>query len=170
MSKRKIRSEEAPAYEVSAAAPPTPPNDDIVIDMAKAILYKRLKTNGPVFSSPQTVKDYLVFQLAQLEHEVFACLFLDNQHALIRYDEMFRGTIDGASVYPREIVKRALQLNAAAVIFAHNHPSGTTDPSKADENLTSRLKAALGTVDIRTLDHIIVGKGNTMSFAERGMI
>ena len=105
-----------------------------------------------------------------LPHEVFACLFLDNQHVLIGYEELFRGTIDGANVYPREIVKRSLAVNAAAVIFAHNHPSGVAEPSQADQRLTQRLRAALGTVDIRVLDHFVIGDGDTLSFAERGLL
>ena len=108
--------------------------------------------------------------LAGFEHEVFAVLFLDTQHRLIEYAEMFRGTIDSASVYPRELVKEALRLNAAAVIVSHNHPSGNPEPSRADEVLTQRLKEALALVDVRTLDHIIVAGGSTISFAERGLI
>jgi DNA repair protein RadC len=105
-----------------------------------------------------------------LEHEVFGCLFLDNQHAVIAAEDLFRGTIDGASVYPREVVKRALALNAAAVILYHNHPSGVSEPSQSDQRLTQRLKAALGTVDIRVLDHFVVGRAEALSFAERGLL
>ncbi|MNL53738.1 hypothetical protein D3C87_1770080 [compost metagenome] len=125
---------------------------------------------GASFSSPAAVKEYLRAKLAGFEHEVFAVLFLDTQHRLIEYAEMFRGTIDSASVYPRELVKEALRLNAAAVILSHNHPSGNPEPSGADKALTQRLKEALALVDVRTLDHIIVAGGNTMSFAERGLI
>ncbi|HQZ04037.1 MAG TPA: DNA repair protein RadC, partial [Thauera sp.] len=125
---------------------------------------------GASFTSPAAVKEYLCAKLAGFEHEVFAVLFLDTQHRLIEYAEMFRGTIDSASVYPRELVKEALRLNAAAVIVSHNHPSGNPEPSRADEVLTQRLKEALALVDVRTLDHIIVAGGSTISFAERGLI
>ena len=102
--------------------------------------------------------------------EVFAVMFLNNRHQLIKYEEMFRGTIDGASVYPREVAKRALQLNAAALIVAHNHPSGVPEPSKSDERITHRLKDALGMLQIRLLDHVIVGGVDTVSMADRGII
>ena len=122
------------------------------------------------FSSPTAVKEYLRAKLAGFEHEVFAVLFLDTQDRLIAYAEMFRGTIDSASVNPRELVKEALRLNAAAVIVSHNHPSGNSEPSGADKALTQRLKESLVLVDVRTLDHIIVAGGNITSFAERGLI
>ncbi len=122
------------------------------------------------FSSPTAVKEYLRAKLAGFEHEVFAVLFLDTQDRLIEYAEMFRGTIDSASVNPRELVKEALRLNAAAVIVSHNHPSGNSEPSGADKALTQRLKESLVLVDVRTLDHIIVAGGNITSFAERGLI
>ncbi|MNZ15261.1 RadC family protein [Pseudomonas jinjuensis] len=125
---------------------------------------------GVTFTNPDLVKEYLGAKLAGFEHEVFAVLFLDNQHRLIEYVEMFRGTIDSASVYPREVVKEALRLNAAALILAHNHPSGSPEPSEADKGLTRRLKEALGLVDVRTLDHVIVAGTKTVSFAEHGLI
>ncbi|EOA5673152.1 DNA repair protein RadC, partial [Pseudomonas aeruginosa] len=133
-----------------------------------AIEYKMQR--GASFSSPVAVKEYLSAKLAGFEHEVFAVLFLDTQHRLIEYSELFRGTIDSASVYPRELVKEALRLNAAAVIVSHNHPSGNPEPSGADKVLTQRLREALALVDVRTLDHIIVAGGSTISFAERGLI
>jgi len=105
-----------------------------------------------------------------LEHEVFVCIFLNNQHIVIKHEEMFRGTIDGASIYPREVAKRCLQLNAAAVLFAHNHPSGRTEPSQADRHITDKLKTALNLFDIRTLDHFIIGKDKPYSFAEHGLL
>jgi DNA repair protein RadC len=105
-----------------------------------------------------------------MEREVFGCLFLDNRHRLIALEEMFLGTIDGASVHPREVVKRALKLNAAAVILAHNHPSGVAEPSQADELITARIRDALALVDIRVLDHLVVGGTTVTSFAERGLI
>jgi DNA repair protein RadC len=126
--------------------------------------------HGPVLGDPRGVRDYLRVHYAGVEREVFLCLFLDNRHRLISAEEMFKGTIDGASVHPREVVKRALQVNAAAVILAHNHPSGVADPSQADELITSRLKDALAIVDIRTLDHLVVGASTVTSFAERGLI
>ena len=125
---------------------------------------------GPLLASPKATRDFLSARLRDLEHEVFCCLYLDKRHRLIQFEELFRGTIDGASVHPREIVKLALQRNAAAVIVAHNHPSGVAEPSQADELITQRVKEALGLVDIRLLDHIIVGDGASVSLAERGLI
>ena len=116
-----------------------------------------------------TARDSLDNKLAGFEHEVFAVLFLDTRHRLIEYREMFHGTIDSASVYPREVVKEALRLNAAAVILSHNHPSGSPEPSQADKVLTQRLKEALGLVEVRILDHVIVGGMETVSFAEKGL-
>jgi len=121
-----------------------------------------------VFTSPQGVKQFLLAQLAHRHQEVFVVLFLDNRHRLIVEEELFFGTIDGASVYPREVVKRALRHNAAAVILAHNHPSGVAEPSRDDVAITRQLKQALALVDVRVLDHIVVGRGNTVSLAERG--
>ena len=126
--------------------------------------------HGDALTSPQAARDYLTVCLRERPHEVFACLFLDNRHRVICFEEMFRGTIDGASVHPREVVKQALAHNAAAVILAHNHPSGVAEPSRADEALTQRLKDALALVDVRVLDHIIVGDGEALSFADRGLI
>ncbi len=122
------------------------------------------------FNSPSAVKNYLIMKLHNYEYEVFSCLFLNNQHKLIADEILFRGTIDSASVYPREVVKRALELNAATVIFAHNHPSGIAIASTADDLLTRRLQDALALVEIKTLDHIIVGGVETMSYAEQGKI
>ncbi|PLP97932.1 RadC family protein [Cupriavidus pauculus] len=126
--------------------------------------------HGQVFVTATQVKDYLRTKLAGLEHEVFAVIFLDAQHRLIEYVEMFRGTIHNATVHPREILKAAMQHNAAAVILAHNHPSGAHDPSHADQVVTQRLKEVLTLVDVRVLDHIIVGGCKTTSFAERGLL
>jgi DNA repair protein RadC len=125
---------------------------------------------GPLLGSPKATRDYLSARLRHLEHEVFCCLYLDKRHRLMHCEELFRGTIDGASVHPREIVKLALQRNAAAVIVAHNHPSGIAEPSQADEIITQRVKEALGLVDIRLLDHLIVGDGGCVSLAERGVL
>tara|TARA_R110002111_G_scaffold65277_1_gene107057 strand:+ start:7772 stop:8269 length:498 start_codon:yes stop_codon:yes gene_type:complete len=142
-----------------------------IIEQAKQILTTRLcNANSTTFSNPSAVSSYLTIELADKEREVFACLFLDNQHRLIQYEELFYGTIDSAMIYPREVVKAALQHNAAAVIFAHNHPSGLATPSEADKRITDRLKSALDTVDIRTLDHFVVGHSETVSFAEKGFL
>ena len=124
----------------------------------------------PVLANPKTARDYLVSHYAGQEREVFGCLFLDNRHRLIRFDEVFHGTIDGASVHPREVVKLALARNAAAVILAHNHPSGVAEPSQADELITARLRDALALVDIRVLDHLVVGGTTVTSFVERGLL
>lgn len=142
---------------------------DQILEAARQAIEHKMQ-RGASFSSPAAVKEYLRAKLAGFEHEVFSVLFLDSQHRLIEYAEMFRGTIDSASVYPRELVKEALRLNAAAVIVSHNHPSGNPEPSSADKVLTQRLRDALALVDIRTLDHIIVAGGSTTSFAERGLI
>ena len=123
-----------------------------------------------VLSSPQATRAFLKTQPYRHPHEVFACLFLDNRHRVVRYEELFRGTIDGASVHPREVVRRALDVNAAAVIFAHNHPSGVAEPSQADLRITQRLKGALALIDVRVLDHFIVGEGEGTSMAERGLL
>ncbi len=121
-------------------------------------------------TSPLSTRSFLHAQLRDREHEVFCCLYLDNRHRIIEFQEVFRGTIDGASVYPREVVKLALHYNAAAVIFAHNHPSGVAEPSSADERITARLQKALALVDIRVLDHMVIGDGACVSLAERGLL
>jgi DNA repair protein RadC len=139
------------------------------VEISRRQLTESLKA-GPSLASPRATCDFLSAKLRDLEHEVFCCLYLDKRHRLIEYEELFRGTIDGASVHPREIVKLALQRNAAAVIIAHNHPSGIAEPSQADELITQRVKEALGLVDIRLLDHIIVGDGMIVSLAERGIL
>jgi DNA repair protein RadC len=125
---------------------------------------------GPALESPGATRSFLIAQLRDLPYEVFCCLFLDNRHRLIAFQELFRGTIDGASVHPREVVREALGRNAAAVILAHNHPSGVAEPSQADELITLRLREALALVDIRVLDHLIVGDSRCASFAERGLL
>jgi len=125
---------------------------------------------GSAISDPASTRRFLKSKLRGYTREVFACMYLDNQHRLIRYEELFFGTIDGASVHPREVVKHALKYNAAAVIFAHNHPSGVAEPSQADQRITDRLKSALLLVDVRVLDHMIVGDKDVLSFAERGLL
>ncbi len=140
-----------------------------VMELARRHLGEKLRREA-VFTSPDLVSDFLKSQLGHRQREIFMTLFLDAQHRLISCEELFQGTIDGASVYPREVVKSALLLNAAAVIFAHNHPSGVAEPSEADRLITQRLKSALALVDIRVLDHLVVAGGTSVSLAERGMI
>jgi DNA repair protein RadC len=140
-----------------------------VLELARRSLAQQL-AQRPLFDAPERVKDYLQLHLARRGHEVFAVLFVDAQHRLIRLEEMFRGTLTQTSVYPREVVKRALELGAAAVVLAHNHPSGAAEPSRADEFLTHTLSRALALVDVRVLDHLVVGDGETVSFAERGLL
>jgi DNA repair protein RadC len=125
---------------------------------------------GKAIRSPADTESFLKAKMQHLDHELFCCLYLDNRHRVLRFDELFRGTIDGTSVYPREVVKEALAVNAAAVILAHNHPSGVAEPSQADERITQRLKSALELVDIRLLDHLIVGAGAATSLASRGLL
>lgn len=139
-----------------------------VLEMARRYLFETLQ-RGESLCSPEETRQFLSSKLRDYCHEVFAVLFLDQRHRVIKFEEMFMGTIDGASVYPREVVKKALEYNCAAVIFAHNHPSGVAEPSQADERITKRLKAALGLVDIRVLDHFVVGD-EVVSFAERGLL
>ena len=140
-----------------------------VLEMGRRHLHEEL-VRGEALTSSEATRRYLRARLRERDHEVFACLFLDNRHRVVAFDELFHGTIDGASVYPREVVKAALRHNAAAVILAHNHPSGVAEPSRADTRLTERLRDALGLVDIRVLDHVVVGDGEPVSFAERGLI
>lgn len=139
------------------------------MEMARRIMEHPLREGEPL-TSPAMTRRYLKSRLITRPHEVFAALFMDNRHRVIRYQELFHGTIDGAAVYPREVVRRALEYNAAAIIFAHNHPSGVAEPSEADLALTERLKQALALVDIRVLDHMIVGHGEVVSLAERGCL
>ncbi len=140
-----------------------------VMEIARRALAQQLAA-APVFDSPQRVKDYLALHLAGREQEVFAVLFLDSQHRLLKLEELFAGTLTQTSVYPREVVKRALALNAGAVVLAHNHPSGVAEPSRADEFLTQSLKTALALVDVRVLDHLVIGRGQVVSLAERGLL
>ena len=132
--------------------------------------YEASLVAGQAIKSPADTEAYLRARLRDLPYEVFGCLFLDNRHRVLCFSELFRGTIDGTSVYPREVLMEALAVNAAAVILAHNHPSGVAEPSHADERITQRLKAALELVDIRLLDHLIVGDGASTSFASRGLL
>ena len=142
---------------------------EAAIELARRSIEERL-TKEPVLTSPGAVRDYLKLALGRREHEVFVCIWLDAQHRVIGYHEPFEGTLTQTSVYPREIVKAALSRNAAAVIFAHNHPSGAAQPSQADELLTRNVKEALALVDIKVLDHFIVAGNQAISFAERGLL
>lgn len=145
-------------------------NENQIIEKAIEILAGRMTKFGVSITSPEDTKNFLTLNLAEDQSEVFGVLFLSNRHQLISFDRMFFGTIDGASVYPREVVKRALAHNASAVIFAHNHPSGIADPSMADRLITDKLKDVLAIMDIRTLDHIIVAGTETYSFSEHGLL
>lgn len=159
----KVKSENLAAYNVQNS-------DGEIISKALQILLNRMRKSEHVIDSPESVKNYLTLKLAELPHEVFGCVYLDARNAVIDCNELFRGTLTQTSVYPREVVKEVLRLNAAAVILYHNHPSGNPNPSRADELLTRTLKGALELVDCKVLDHIIVAKDKTLSFAERGLI
>ena len=145
-------------------------HEDWIIRQAIALLEQRIFQAGPMLNSPAAVRDYLHLKLVAEPNEVFAVVFLNSQHQVLAYEPMFKGTVDQTSVYPRVLVQRALALNASAVILAHQHPSGMTVPSAADQALTDRLKAALAIVDVRVVDHFIVGKGTPYSFAESGLL
>lgn len=146
-----------------------PEHEDLVIKTALEILRKRF-IRGGAFENPDSVRTWLQLELAQEKDEVFACLFLDNRHRLIEFTRMFVGTIDGATVHPRSVVRKAIELNAAAVVFTHNHPSGVAEPSRTDQTLTRRLQDALALIDCRVLDHIVVSAVESVSFAERGLM
>lgn len=139
------------------------------MELVRRMLREKLQAE-PALNGPQAVRDYLRLTFAGREHEIFIVIYLDAQHRVLGVEELFRGTLTQTSVYPREVVKHTLRHNAAAVIFAHNHPSGVSEPSRADEALTSALKQALSLVDVRVLDHFVVGLDSVMSFAERGLL
>ncbi len=145
------------------------PSEDEILFAARSIMSRRVR-RGASMTSPQLVKDFLSIKLGTREHEMFCVLLLDKRHRLIEFVELFRGTIDGASVHPREVVKLALAKNAAALVLAHPHPSGVAEPSQADQLITQRVRDALSLVDIRVLDHVIVAGGATVSMAERGLL
>jgi DNA repair protein RadC len=149
---------------------PASQSDDWIIRQAIALLEQRVFKAGPILDQPRAVKDYLRLKLVAEPNEVFAIVFMNTQHRVLAYEPMFKGTLDSTAVYPRVVVQRALELNAGAVIFSHQHPSGCTEPSSADRVLTDRLKAALALIDVRVLDHIIVGQGTPYSFAESGLL
>jgi len=157
-----MRSQDPPEYVVST--------EDAAIKHALTILEGRLRAPGIQLTSPSASRDFLTLKLAELPHEVFVCLWLDAQNRLIEYSELFRGTLTQTSIYPREVVKEAMRLNAAAVIFSHNHPSGLAEPSRADEALTKTLKQVLELIEVKVLDHIVIGGTSTVSFAERGLL
>jgi len=140
-----------------------------VITCAQGLIARRYRTGSPVLEAPQRTREYLRLHVGGLDYEVFGCLYLDSRHRLIAVENLFRGTVDGASVHPREVVKSALQHGAAACIIFHNHPSGVAEASRADEIITQRLRAALELVEVRLLDHLIVGE-HVMSFAEVGLL
>lgn len=158
------RSIDAPVYLVGGH------HDDDIIARALGILARRV-ASGPALGSPSLVREYLILEAAKHDgYEAFGVLFLDSQSTVIEFREMFRGTLSHTSVHPREVARAALQLNAAAVILTHNHPSGSLEPSRADELLTQTLKSSLSLVDVRVLDHIITAAGSSLSMAERGLI
>ncbi|WP_411743761.1 RadC family protein [Reinekea sp.] len=140
-----------------------------VMEMARRHLWSELQ-NQPALTSPGDTRQFLLAKMRDLDHEEFACIWLDNQHQVLAFETLFKGTIDSAAVYPREVIKTALKHNAAAVIIAHNHPSGIAEPSQADQLLTEKLKKAFSSIDVRLLDHMVVGQGVVVSFAERGIL
>ena len=164
-----LRTEPAQLRRVKGLGPAKGAELQAVLELARRALVAEL-AQRPVFDAPAQVREYLRLQMAHLRYQVFAVLFLDSQHRLIAFEEMFRGTLAQTSVYPREVIQRALALNAGAVVLAHNHPSGVAEPSKADEFLTQQLKTALALVDVRVLDHMVVGREGLTSFAERGLL
>lgn len=144
--------------------------DDSIIEHAINLLERRIFTDGPKLEKPDDVRNYLRLKLVQEPNEVFSVVFLNTQHQVIACETLFRGTIDGAGVYPRVIVQRALEYNAAALILAHQHPSGCTEPSIEDQRITRQIESATAMVDIKVLDHFIIGKGEPCSFAARGLM
>lgn len=166
----KINSEVSPEYKTDNKTANKTKADDKIIQKALNIIASRISKKGEFLQNPKSVTDFLKLKLSGLEHEVFSVIYLDNQHRVIEYEELFRGTINGASVHPREVLKECLKRNASAVIFAHNHPSGLPEPSSADRHITKTLVEALSIIDITVLDHIIVGGDDTIAFSERGFI
>ena len=174
-----VKSEDAPGYVVDELARAREldqaerakriTKEDEIIERARGIILSRFERGDHVLESPGMTRQYLQVMLGGYEHEVFAVVMIDNRNRVIAFHEMFRGTVDGASVYPREVVKQVLADNAAAVILVHNHPSGVAEPSQADIRITERLSDALSLIDVRILDHLIVGEEIT-SFAERGLV
>jgi DNA repair protein RadC len=164
-----LRADAAAMRGVKGLGPARRAELQAVLELARRSLRAEL-VERPVFDAPAAVRDHLRLQLLHLRHEVFMVMFLDTQLRLLASEALFRGTVNQASVYPREVVQRALALNATAVILAHNHPSGVAEPSRADEHLTRAIQSALALVDVRVLDHLVVAQGGTISFAERGLL
>jgi DNA repair protein RadC len=164
-----LRAQMADLKRVKGLGPAKRAELTAVLELARRSLLQQLRRQ-PVFDSPERVKDHLRLQLGHLSHEVFAVMYLDAQNRLIDFQELFRGTLTQTSVYPREVVKQALAVHAASVVLAHNHPSGVAEPSRADEFLTQTLRSALQLVDVRVLDHFVVGRSDIVSFAERGLL
>lgn len=162
----KIKTEDAPKYFTETIKE----NEDKVIERALEILAKRIKEPGVALTSPDHVKDYLILSLAELDYEVFMVLFIDNRNNLIAAEQMFRGTINSCSIYPRVIAQRALELNAISIILAHNHPSHGTQPSYEDKAMTNKIKRALELLDIQVLDHLLIAGVSAFSFAEFGIL
>ncbi len=156
-------------YRLTASGEYVAVTTEELVAAARAAMTRRLR-RGTALTSPRVVRDYLAAQLGMLDHEIFGALLLDSRHRLIEYVELFRGTIDGSSVHPREVVKLALQKGAAALILVHPHPSGVAEPSRADEVITLRLRDALALIDVRVVDHSIVAGGEAVSLAERGLL
>ena len=145
-------------------------NEDWIVQQALVLLERRVFKAGPRLERPAAVRDYLRLKLVAEPNEIFVVVFMNSMHDVLAVEPMFHGTINATSVYPRVVLQRALQLNAAAVIFAHQHPSGTTEPSNADRLLTEQLKTALALIDVRVLDHFVIGQGAPYSFAESGLL
>ncbi|WP_418315965.1 RadC family protein [Piscinibacter sakaiensis] len=164
-----LRAGPAELRQVKGLGPAKRAELGAVLELARRALAGRL-AERPVFESPGQVKEHARLRLAHLDHEVFALMYLDAQHRLLQWEELFRGTLTQTSVYPREVLKRCLAINCAAVILLHNHPSGVAEPSRADEYLTQTLKSALAMVDVRVLDHLVVSRCQVVSFAERGLL
>jgi len=156
-------------FERDASGEFHPASFEAIVATARRLLRARVLRLGRI-TSPAESKDYFIVRLGALPYEAFAVLFLDSQHRVLAMREMFRGSLSSTSVYPREVLKEALELNAGAVVFAHNHPSGIPEPSRADEVLTQSLKSALAMVDVRVLDHLVIGGGRAVSFSERGLL
>lgn len=162
---RPFKSGDSPGHFVVTR----PVTDNEIVAMANQLARRRF-ARGRVLSSPSDASRFLVSRYAGLEYEMFAAVFLDNRHRVLAFEELFRGTMNGASVYPREVVRHALSVNAAAVLFAHNHPSGDPEPSDADVTITRRLKESLALIEVRLLDHVVIGFEGVVSMAERGQL
>jgi DNA repair protein RadC len=167
-----VTSEQQATYDTGRTEPDVRAREqeDVIIEQALAILDMRMFKHGEALVSPRDSAAFLKLKLGAYPYEVFGCLFLDNRHRVLAFEEMFRGTLDGASVHPREVVRAALKHNAAAVIFSHNHPSGVAEPSAADRNITRQLRDALQLIGVRVLDHLVIGSGEPTSMAARGLI